>query len=92
MWPLLSPKPFSDYTAESYLAYVRTLYIAPPAKKVSAEYSASLNKKGNLTLRITRTPKFVTAAEVSKIAADVGKSLQETWLLIRKRKIEIRRG
>lgn len=92
-YPLLSGKPFSEYSPEAFRDYVRSLYVAPPVPAPKAEYSASVTKKGSVTFRINREPKFLLASEIRVIAEDIGKSLQETWMLVLKRKtIEIRRG
>ncbi len=87
---LLAPHPFADYTAESYVAYVRTLYVEPPKAKPPAEYSVRTNAKGGLVIRVTRTPKYLTSDEVTQLAAEVGLPLQAMWYSLRKRKIEIR--
>jgi hypothetical protein len=88
--PLLSPKPFREYSPEEYLTYVRSLYREPERKAPPAEFSVSLNAKGTPTIRIRRTPKYLTAEEVGAAAAEIGWPLQKFWLNCVKKKIEIR--
>lgn len=88
--PILAPKAFADFTDGDYHAYVKSLYQAPPAKPVPKVFSASVNKKGSLTLRVTREPKFLLAKEVDAMADELGWSRQDLWLAVLKRKIEIR--
>jgi hypothetical protein len=89
--PLLSPKPFGEYSPEEFRTYVQSLY-KEPVRSVPKEFSASLTKKGTLTLRVTRDPKFLEPKEVDAIAESIGWTKQETWLAVIKRKITIRRS
>jgi hypothetical protein len=89
-WPLLSPKPLRDYSPQEYKAYIESLYIEPPKKIPPAEVRISLNKKGSIVLRITRSPKFVLAAEVPILAREVGLTQQALWMILRKKKIELK--
>lgn len=88
--PLLSPKPFGDYSPEEFRSYVQSLHREPPKAAPPTEYSVSVNKKGTVTFRIRREPKWLTSAEVSELAQECGMRLQDMWLLCLKREIEIR--
>ena len=90
--PLLSPKPFADFTPEEYKAYVVSLYQAPPAPPPKADYTASVNKKGTLTLRINRVPKFLTFSEALDIAKGFVLPYQDVVMLLKKKKIELRQN
>ncbi len=90
MIPFLSPRAFADFTPDTFMLYIKSLYIAPPVKAPPAEYSVRLNAKGNPVITIRRKPKYVTSAEVNAIAADLGQPLQSVWMILLKRKIEIR--
>jgi len=87
--PLISPKPFSEFTAAEYHAYVRSLYQAPPEKKAPAEVAVRLNDKGNPVVTVRRDPKTISHTEAEQIAAELGWTLQDTWLMLRKKKITI---
>lgn len=88
--PLIAPKPFADFTPAEFHAYVRSLYREPEKAAPPAEFSARLNAKGNPVITVRRKPKWLSAQEVSTIATDLGLPLQACWLMIVKRKIEIR--
>ena len=85
--PLLSPKPFSAFEPEEFKSFVESLYQAPPPKK---EYSVTLNAKGNLVVRISRAPKYLTRDEVTLISKELGVTFQSLWMHLRGKKIEIR--
>jgi len=88
--PLLSPKPFAEFTPEEYQAYIRSLYIEPPKPPPPADFSARLNAKGNPVITVRRKPKWLTSAEVDVIACELGLPLQQVWVLLLKRKIELK--
>lgn len=91
MIPLISPKPFSEYSPEEYLTYIKSLYREPERAAPPADYSVHVNKKGTPVIRINRKPKFLTSAEVSLIAEEISWTLQDLWMLIaKKKKIEIK--
>jgi len=87
MWPLLSPKPFTEFTPQEFRDYVISLHKAPPKKR---DFTVRLNKKGTIVLRINREPKFLLRSEVDEMARELGLSLQLTWSEVAKRKIEVR--
>jgi hypothetical protein len=89
-YPMLAPKGFADFSSSEFHEYVKSLYVAPPKKAAPKEVSAKLNKKGTLTLKINREPKFLHMNEIEGLAAEVGWSHQNFWLAILKRKIEIK--
>jgi hypothetical protein len=89
--PLLSPRAFVDYTAETFHHYVKSLYVEPPKPAPLAEYAVRLNAKGNPVLTVRRKPKYLTSDEVQSIATELGFTLQKLWIHITKaKKIEIR--
>lgn len=90
MIPLLSPKTFVLYSPQEYHTYIKSLYREPPKPPPPADYTVWTNAKGTPVIRINRKPKFLTSAEVTAIAADLGRTLQDTWLLVLKKKIEIK--
>lgn len=84
--PLLSVKPMKDFTPEDYKAYVRGL-LNRPVKKIKAiklkkPFKWSLTKKGNLSVSVTRKPKWLTRAEVDQISAESGFPENEVWLKV----------
>lgn len=88
--PLLSPKPFAQFTAQEYHSYIQTLYREPPKAEPPADFTVRLNAKGNPVIRINRKPKFLTAKEIKLIAEQLGWKQQTLWLHIVKKKIEIK--
>lgn len=92
MIPLLSKKALAEYTPEEYKAYIESLYQEPERAAPPKEVSASLNKKGTLTIRINRDPKYITSKEVDALAEELSWTKQKTWLEVRRRKIEVRHG
>ncbi len=88
--PLLSPKPFSEFSPEEFQEYVRSLYVEPERPPPPADFSVRLNQKGTPVITVRRKPKWLTASEVQGIALDLGLPLQTLWILILRRKIEIR--
>ena len=89
MIPLLSPKPFSEYSAVDFHAYVRSLYVAPPEKKPPAEWSVRLNDKGTPVVTVRRTPKVLSREEAEAMAKELGWTLQDTWLMLLSKKIRV---
>lgn len=91
MIPLLSPKPFAEYSPQEYKDYVISLYREPEKAAPPAAFTVWVNKKGTPVIRFNRKEKFLTSAEVGEIAAELGWTLQATWVMLRKKKtIEIR--
>ncbi len=89
MIPLLA-RPFAEYSPAEFKAHVLSLYVAPPVALPPPDYSVRLNKKGNPVLTVRREPKWLTSDEAGTIAQELGWTLQATWLMIIKRKIELR--
>lgn len=93
--PLLSPKHIKEFTPQSYLAYLRSLWIDPATtrkavKKGPVQYlTGTITKKGSLVIRCKRDPKQVTRAEVDKLRADLELSWLQVWAALRKRDIEV---
>ncbi len=88
-YPLLSGKAFADFSPEQYHKYVCSLY-REPERTVLADFRASRSVKGVLTIKINRTPQFLTTTEVDQIAQSCGLSKQEAWFAVRKRGFEVR--
>lgn len=89
--PLRSPRPYVEFSPAEWKAYVSSLYREPIRAAAPKEFTASLNKKGFLTVRINRKEKFLMLQEVYELSRDIGWPLQKTWLALIKRRIEIRR-
>ena len=98
-WPfaLLSAKPFDEFSPDEYKQYVRDLYRKrnmkrkTPSirlKKAKPPYSARLSKKGNLTLRVDRSPKWLTREEVDQIAKNLSLPLNVVWVYVMKKRKE----
>jgi len=85
---LLSKKPMCDFTPAEYKEYIRTLYLKRPPKKsakaikIKRAFSWLVNKKGTLSIKVNRTPKTLTHAEVDLIAKESGKDPREVWLKV----------
>jgi len=89
--PLLSPKAFGEFTPQEFKDYVTQLYQEPPKPPPPADFTVTLNKKGIITVRINRDPKYLLKSEVTAIATQLGWSQQDTWnFLTQKRKISIK--
>jgi len=89
--PLLAPKPIAEFTPEDYMAYVESLYIDWRKPKVpKREFLASRTKKGTIVIRISRKPKWITRAEIDVLAGEMGLPKSEMFLLVCKRKIEVK--
>lgn len=94
---LLSQKPLCDYTPEDYKLYIRSLYYKRPARKTKTirikppkpPYVWKLTPKGNITLKVNRSPKTLTSAEVDLIATESGKTREEITKKANRLKIEI---
>ena len=91
MIPLLSPHPFAEFTAESYHAYIKSLYREPERAAPPAEFSLRLNKKGTPVITVRRSPKWLSFPEALTLSKEHGINYQELVTLIKKRKIELRR-
>lgn len=93
MIPLISPKPFEEFGAEEYYAYVQSMYgvrVKRGAKPPSPApgLSVSRTKKGALSVR--RTPKarafdYVTMHEVELLAKAADVSQAELWNCFKRR-------
>lgn len=96
--PLLSPKPFADYTPEEYQAYVTSLHKLPVPKKsakkkaVPKDVTVRLNAKGTPVITIKRKPKYVTHAEADALAAELKWTRQALWAHLRKKKIPVNKN
>lgn len=89
--PLLAPKHISQFNEQEYKDYIISLYIDPKADKPKPkEYSASRTKKGSIVIRINRKPKWITRPEIVELAKSLEIPQSEMFLLVLKRKIEVK--
>jgi len=89
--PLLAPKSIYDYDPAEYMAYVESLYRDHRKPKViKREFLASKTKKGTVVIRISRKPKWITRDEIDILAAELAMPKSDMFLLVLKRKIEIK--
>lgn len=78
---LISPKHFTEYSAEEYREYVRSLYIEPERKKAARDFSFRINDKGTFVFTVrNRKPKYLTPEELDLIAEENNLSKREVWL------------
>lgn len=87
--PLLSGKPLSEFLAAEFRAYVISLYRKYVARKAAVKkpklpWLASRNKKGTLSIRVRRDPKWLTHEELDSIS--VAHSIPANELFIRVQK------
>lgn len=84
--PLISPKPFQEYSPEEYHRYVSEMYelrqkgSKPKVAKVAAGISLSLTKKGKLSIRCSRKFKYITDAEMAALAKEKELPINQIWL------------
>jgi len=89
--PLLSLKHINDYTDIEYMDYIKSLYIDPKANKPpTRDFNASISKKGVISFRIKRDPKWITKEEIKILAQELKLPQSEMFILLTKRKIEIK--
>jgi hypothetical protein len=93
--PLLSSRALSDFTAEEYKNYVKSLYFKKQKKtpvirikKKKAEIEWGLTKKGNISLKIRREPKWITSDELERMIAEL--SVTREVVMRKLKKIEVR--
>lgn len=74
---LLSPKDFASFTPEEYRQYVKTLYFKKVKKtptirlkKTKPPFVVTKTAKGNLSVIINRTPKWITSDELNLISTE----------------------
>jgi len=87
--PLLSPKPFADFTPDEYRAYITSLYQEPPKPAPPPELAVRLNDKGTPVITIRREPKWLTYKEAEALATEIGWKLQPFLANLRKKKVTI---
>lgn len=94
--PLLSAKPLEQWAPEEYKTYVRSLYHKRTPRRATKKIKVvktviwSLTKKGNLSIRIRREPKWLTREEIDLIAEESGKPANEVWLKVTAKKSGIK--
>lgn len=77
--PLIAQLPFGAHTAESWLAFVKTLKQEPEA--ASSGLFLTVTKKGKLSLRVTRDPKIASQTEIEELARANGLPVSEVYIL-----------
>ena len=93
--PLLSPKPFGEYSPEEFrqhvkgLNYVKPKRVSTSKRKVVPEVSWKRNLKGTLVIRVKRKPQVITQSEFDSLAKESGEPMNELWLRLAKRKIKV---
>lgn len=80
---LLSQRILKDFSPPEFKAWVKSLFYVKVKKasvrKAAAPFSWSLTKKGNLSIRMRRKPKWISRAEIEAVAKESGKSQAEVW-------------
>lgn len=87
---LLAPKALSAFSPSEFKEYVRSLFFKKTPrrtktiklKKVKPPVVWSLTKKGNLSVRIQRTPRWISREEVEAVVRESGLPYNEVWLKI----------
>lgn len=96
-WIPLLTKPLNQFTPEDFKLYVKGLKREPPQKKIRLKKQKPpfawkiTPKTKKLSLTVNRTPKWITDEEMSEIARASGVPLNEVFLLLMKKKIEVRK-
>lgn len=89
--PLLAPKHLTEYSAEEYMEYVKSLHREPKKKEGAKAWTFRVSEKGTPILTIRgRKPKFLTpdeAEEVQKLTKWTDEAFV-TFLI--KKKVEVR--
>lgn len=84
MIPLLSGKPLSEFTPESFKAHVRSLYLKPEKKASTKKpFIYRRTKTGKLSLKVNRDPKWLTQAELDLITKETGIPANEVFLKVK---------
>jgi len=95
MIPLLAPFSISAISAEEFKSHVLSLRFDRRriAKKEPAPIvSISRGKKGNPVIRVRRKPKWITGEELLLISRELQLPQSDTFILLKKKKIEVRSG
>lgn len=91
--PLLSPKPFGDFTPQEFFEYVKGLYKVPikkgpkpkPVKAKPLELEIKFNRKGHIHVTCRRSWKWVTMLELEHFGVVLKVPINELFLLVKKR-------
>ena len=89
--PLLAPKHLTEYSAEEYLQYVKSLHREPKKKDAAKAWTFRVSDKGTPILTIRgRKPKFLTPDEAKEVQ-EVTKWGDEAFAaFLRAKKVEVR--
>ncbi len=91
--PLLSPLPFESFTPDAFMSYVRSLFVAPPAKKVREirlkqppKVHGKRTKTGKLSFTTSRKPaKWITETEMREFCVLLACPENEAYIALRKK-------
>lgn len=90
-YPMISPKPFSKHTPESWLSYVKSLHQAPEKKQPKEEIVFKRTKTGKIQISVKRDPKIILESEVFALAEKNGATKAEVWNYLVAKKVTILR-
>jgi hypothetical protein len=93
---LLSPKPFAEYDADEYHAYIKSLNKPKDltsSRKEQHELKVRVKRKkdGTLSVVTKRNPLYVTEKEIEKISAETSIAQSELFIVLRDRGFSIHR-
>lgn len=89
--PLLS-RPFTDFTPTEFKEHVRSLFFKKTKTKtikIKEPFTARLNAKGGLVIKVNRSPKWLSHEEIDAIVKMTNVPSNVIFLAIKKRKIQI---
>lgn len=94
--PLLAPQEFADFSDETWMTYIRSLYVQPKIRTKKAlkpakpkGLSVTLTKKGSLSVRCSRKERTFTQAEFEYFALLTKAPMNLIWNALRKSKVDI---
>ncbi len=88
--PLISLKPFTEFSASEYREYVKGLEQEwRPLKVAPKDVLISQTKKGSWVVRVRRDPKHVLRTEIDELLVVTGLSEREMFVLLAKRKVPV---
>lgn len=84
--PLLSKKPFDEFTPKDYKEHIRSLFHKREPRKATAKpkkpFLWRVNAKGTLIIKVNREPKWLSREEIDLITKESGKPANEVWLKV----------
>jgi hypothetical protein len=93
---LLSPKPFAEYDADEYHAYIKSLNKPKDltsSRKEQHELKVRVKRKkdGTLSVVTKRNPLYVTEKEIEKVSSETNIAQSELFITLRDRGFSIHR-